>query len=414
MDNFDITGFARRRQQNAPVSVPYLPKQSHHHEHRMHDSFTDAPAFQSFTEAGFGSSVASVAQAVSLRDVHSRCTPAQRAEMQLEDFEQTEQLGDDAYEHKSTSDTISDGQRAEATMFQNMERLVRIRDQYEVKSTVSDTQTGAGHPVFTPAYQFPSVCNVDMLLSELALLPRVRIQEPQPLHSDAASTWNSSFPGNAPSSQDRGAKDNSYNLLRQGLMDLPLSTTLHDSRVLCAAVPLPGSGAPSFPPCSRGIECIGALSSIPGPNFGSPGEILMRYMTPLELSVFLQDPSKATESQCPGLCLLCLRFFSCQFLAKLSALGSACTVVESRVFQLFRSSVGCPGGYKREAMFHLTPDNWTGFICPVVMFQPGRLRWVLREHRWCVDQTQLIIPVPGPILCTESPKHQPRQKKKTV
>jgi hypothetical protein len=254
-----------------------------------------------------------------------------------------------------------------------------------------------------------SNCYVDSFLPEIQHLPQVSLTEPMKSTDDVRmfsggcnlhKGW--SGPSLEVLRQTPGAaQEQACAMLHQGIAALPLSSAEHDQRVLCSARGS-GEGVKPLPECSRGLACVGNLGIIPGTPLDSTGNILMRYLSPDHLRTLLENPDSPSAQKIRshrGLCLLCLRCTSCEYLAKRAALGSSCVVDPSRIFQLFRSEVATSGGYKRNSMFNVDPEMWSGFMNPVVMFEPSRLRWerhhnpddTLYDGRWRVNQDQLVF-----------------------
>jgi hypothetical protein len=179
--------------------------------------------------------------------------------------------------------------------------------------------------------------------------------------------------------------DHACGALRAGVAQLPLSTAAHDSRVLCAA-------GTSYPPCVRGAQgCVGAsgamVAQVDGRDAKFSDLVLMQYMTPPDLDIF---EATGQSPAVPGLCLLCLRFLSAQFVVKVGSRDNRIRVDASCVFQRFRSKIDEVGEYRRDATLAVSPGSWAGFGSPLVMFEPSRLAWVKRRNRWVVDQSSLI------------------------
>lgn len=217
--------------------------------------------------------------------------------------------------------------------------------------------------------------------------------------------------------------DQLVELTKQRAVELPLFKTDYECALLResgTSLYVPTNKMVAFPPCCNGSECVATLlplqvlqpmssdakSSSGSATAGADDDhvptkplVLTQILYPDEFDALTRNGSVHVESR-P--CVLCMRYALYDFVLCLRSnrrdehFGSIPDPNHIRVYQLYRSLVDEPGGYRSDQV--VTPDavNWEGFADPFVCYRYTLLRAVFdtRSSCWFVDQRPLLYDTP--------------------
>lgn len=239
--------------------------------------------------------------------------------------------------------------------------------------------------------------------------------------------------------------DQLVELVQQRAVELPLFKSDFECALLREAGTsryVPTNKTVVFPPCCNGDQCMGTLVPLqvsqPEPNDSkssstpsfvsdasaatatqSPGLtvdtnnhlenddglptkalVLMQILYPDEFDTLTRNGSIHVE---PRPCVLCMRYRLYDFVLCLRSNrrdelhGSVPDPNHIREYQLYRSLVDEPGGYRGDQMVKPDTVNWEGFADPFVAYRYPLLRAVYdtRSSCWFVDQRALMYEPPS-------------------